>query len=181
MKQNDHGHGSSARLAAKFTRLVVAASFVMALVMNASVSLAGDNLLLGTWKLKSFVRQDVATGERGPALDEHPEGYLGYGPDGRMYALFVAGGRLVPAGDQPTDAERAQLHKSMLAYAGTYTIAGDKVVHHIDIAWNNARLGSDQVRFFKLDGDRLTLTTERNKSPIDGREGFGVLEFERVK
>ena len=64
---------------------------------------------------------------------------------------------------------------------GTYTIAGDKVVHHIDIAWNNARLGSDQVRFFKLDGDRLTLTTERNKSPIDGSEGFGVLEFERVR
>lgn len=88
---------------------------------------------------------------------------------------------MVPAGGQPTDAERAQLFNSMLAYAGTYTITGDKVVHHIDIAWNNARLGSDQVRFFKLYGDRLTLTTERNKSPIDGSEGFGVLEFERIK
>jgi hypothetical protein len=98
-----------------------------------------------------------------------------------MYALFVAGGRVIPVGDQPTDAERVQLHKSMIAYAGTYTIAGYKVVHHIDIAWNNARLGSDQVRFFKLDGDWLTLTTERNKSSIDGSEGFGVLEFERIK
>ena len=88
---------------------------------------------------------------------------------------------MVPAGDQATDAERVQLHKSMLAYAGTYAIAGDKVVHHIDIAWNNARLGTDQVRFFKLDGDKLTLTTERNKSPIDGSEGFGMLKFERVK
>jgi Lipocalin-like domain len=153
----------------------------MSLVVTASMSRAGDNLLLGTWKLKSFVRQDVATGERRPALDEHPDGFLGYGPDGRMYAIFVAGGRVVPAGNQPTDVERAQLHKSMLAYAGTYKIAGDRVVHHIDVAWNNARLGSDQVRFFKLDGDRLTLTTERNKSPIDGSEGFGVLEFERVK
>jgi hypothetical protein len=131
--------------------------------------------------LKSFVRQDVATGERRPALGEHPEGCLGYASDRRMYALFVAGDRVVPAGDQPTDGERVQLHKSMVAYAGTYTIAGDKVVHHIDIAWNNARLGSDQVRFFKLDGDRLTLTTERNKSPIDGSQGFGVLEFERIK
>jgi hypothetical protein len=69
----------------------------------------------------------------------------------------------------------------MLAYAGTYTIVADKVVHHIDIAWNNARIGSDQVRLFKFDGDRLTLTTEHNKNPIDGSEGFGVLEFERVK
>jgi hypothetical protein len=98
-----------------------------------------------------------------------------------MYALFVAGGRVVPAGDQPTDAERAQLHKSVVVYGGTYTIASDKVIHHIDIVWNNARFGSDQVRFFNLDGEKLTLTTERNKSPIDGSEGFGVLEFERVK
>jgi Lipocalin-like domain len=164
-----------------FRGACVAAILAMALVGTASTALADDNPLLGTWKLKSFLRQDVATGERRPALGEHPEGYLGYAPDGRMYALFVAGDRAVPSGDQPTDAERVQLHKSMVAYAGTYTIADDKVVHHIDVAWNNARLGSYQVRFFKLDGDRLILTTERNKSPIDGSEGFGVLEFERMK
>jgi len=174
MKQNDHGCRSLMRSA-------VAAILAMALFGTASVALAGDNLLVGTWKLKSFVRQDVATGDRRPALGEHPDGYLGYGLDGRMYAILVAGGRVVPAGDQPTDEERVQLHRSMIAYAGTYTIAGDRVVHHIDIAWNNARLGSDQVRFFKLVGDRLSLTTERNKSPIDGSEGFGVLEFERLK
>jgi hypothetical protein len=181
MGRNDHRHGGSSDLATYFAWLNMLAICVMALVATAGLALADDNPLLGTWKLKSFVRQDVATGERRPALGEHPEGYLGYAPDGRMYALFVAGSRAVPAGDQPTDTERVQLHKSMVSYAGTYTIAGDKVVHHIDIAWNNARLGSDQVRFFKIDGDRLTLTTERNKSPIDGSEGFGVLEFERIK
>ncbi len=174
MKQNDHRRGSLMRSA-------FAAIVAIALFGTASLALADDNLLVGTWKLKSFVRQDVATGDRRPALGEHPDGYLGYGLDGRMYAIFVAGGRVVPAGDQPTDEERVQLHRSMIAYAGTYTISGDRVVHHIDIAWNNARLGSDQVRFFKLAGDRLSLTTERNKSPIDGSEGFGVLEFERVK
>ena len=29
------------------------------------------------------------------------------------------------------------------------------VVHHIDIAWNGARLGSDQLQFFSLGGDTL--------------------------
>ncbi len=181
MKRNDHAHGGLTRVAMRFARLALAAICVLGLVGTASVALAGDNPLVGTWKLTSFVRQDIATGERRPALGEHPKGYLGYAPDGRMYVLLADGDRVVPAGGEPTDAERVQLHKSMLAYAGTYTILGDKVIHHIDIAWNNARLGSDQVRFFKLDGDRLTITTERNKSPIDGREGFGVLEFERVK
>jgi hypothetical protein len=181
VKGNDYALAGSTQLAMTFAREVILAIGVTTLAATTSVVLAADNPLLGTWKLKSFVRQDVATGERRPALGEYPEGYLGYAPDRRMYALFVAGSRVVPSGDSPTDAERVQLHRSMLSYAGTYAIAGDKVVHHIDIAWNNARLGSDQVRFFKLDGDRLTLTTEHNKSPIDGSEGFGVLEFERVR
>jgi hypothetical protein len=149
MKRNDHGLGrfTLARLATRVPRLAVAAIMVMA----TTAALAGDNPLLGTWKLKAFVRQDSSTGERRPALGEHPEGFLGYAPDGRMYALFVAGSRVITA-EQPTDAERAQLYKSMLAYAGTYTIGDGKVIHHIDTAWNNARIGSDQVRFFKLDG-----------------------------
>lgn len=174
MKRNAGGHRLSIRLA-------VPPILAVAFFATAGPALAGDDALLGTWRLKSFVRQNIATGDRRPALGEHPGGYLGYGSDGRMYAMFVAQARIVPKGDVPTDGERAQLHKSMIAYGGTYSIAGDRVVHHIDIAWNNARLGSDQVRFFRLDGDRLTLTTERNKSPIDGSEGFGVLEFERVK
>jgi hypothetical protein len=181
MRRNYHDRGGPADLASKLTRLAVAAIFVATLVGSYTKAVAADNPLLGTWRLKSFVRQDAASGERRPALGKQPDGYLGYARDGRMYAQFVAGGRVVPAGDQPTDAERVELHKTMVAYAGTYTIAGNRVVHHIDLAWNNARLGSDQVRFFELNGDRLTLTTERNKSPIDGGEGFGVLEFERVK
>ena len=172
--------GSSTRSVNIFARFVMLLIGMMALA-GPGVALPADNPLIGTWRLKSFVREDVATGARRPALGEHPGGYVGYAPDGRMYALLVADGRVVPAGDPPTDAERAQLHKSMIAYAGTYMIEGSKVVHHIDVAWNNARLGSNQVRFFKLEGDALTLTTERNKSPIDGTEGFGLLEFERVR
>jgi hypothetical protein len=178
MRRNDYDSGGPSR---STTRLAFGLISAVSLVATIGVALAGDNPLLGTWKLKSFVRQDIVTGERKAALGDHPEGYLGYSSDGRMYALFVAGGRIVPAGDQLTDAERVQLYNTMLAYAGTYSITGSKVVHHIDIAWNNARLGTDQTRFFQLDGDTLTLTTERNKSPIDGSEGFGVLEFEKIK
>jgi Lipocalin-like domain len=126
MKRDDHGHRGSTGLATRFARRLAAAILIVALVGTAGVAPAGGNLLAGAWKLKSFVREDVASGERKPALGKDPEGYLGYGLDGRMYALFVAGVPVVPAGDQPTDWERAQLHKSMVAYGGTYTIAGDK-------------------------------------------------------
>jgi hypothetical protein len=69
----------------------------------------------------------------------------------------------------------------MIAYAGTYTIDGGKVIHHVDISWNGARTGTDQVRFYKLEGDTLTIRTAPIKSPIDGREGVGILVWEKVK
>jgi Lipocalin-like domain len=64
----------------------------------------------------------------------------------------------------------------MIAYEGTYTIDGDKVIHHVDISCTYT--GTDQVRFFKVEGDTLTIRTAPNKSPIDGREGVGILVWE---
>ena len=69
----------------------------------------------------------------------------------------------------------------MIAYAGTYTVQADKVIHHVDISWNEAWTGTDQVWFFKLDGNILSITTAPNKSPMDGREGRTVLVWEKVK
>jgi hypothetical protein len=69
----------------------------------------------------------------------------------------------------------------MFAYGGTYSVSPGKVVHHIDIEWNGRHLGTDQVRFYTIEGDTLLLKTEPNKSLADGREGVGILTFERVK
>ena len=142
---------------------------------------AEEPALTGTWRLKSFVREVAGTGERYNQLGDHPEGVLGYSKDGRMYAILLAGDRVKPGSEGPTDSERLALYNSMIAYAGTYTIDGGKVVHHVDLSWNGARAGGDQVRFFTLEGDILTIKTAPNKSPIDGREGVGVLIFERIQ
>jgi hypothetical protein len=99
--------------------------------------------LIGTWKLKSFVREDAAAGERHNQLGEHPEGYLGYAKDGRMYAIQVAADRVKPREQTPTDEQALMLYRSMIAYAGTYTLEGNKVTHHVDISWNGARTGGD--------------------------------------
>ena len=40
--------------------------------------LAEDNPVVGTWRLKSFVREIAGTGERYNQLGEHPQGFLGY-------------------------------------------------------------------------------------------------------
>lgn len=156
-------------------------SFLFAAFVGlASPAPAADHPLLGTWKLKSFVREVAGSGERYDQMGPRPEGYLNYGADGRMLAFFVSTDQPRPRAE-PSDEERITLHKGMLAYGGTYQLSGDKVVHHIDIEWDGRRLGTEQVRFYDLDADRLVIRTEPNKSPLDGREGIGILVFERVQ
>jgi hypothetical protein len=151
------------------------------LLLFPTIALADENPILGTWKLKSFVREVAATGEKINQMGERPNGFLSYSADGRMYAILTADNRNKPSDVNPTPEERAKLHQTMTAYAGTYTVQGDKVIHHVDISWNEAWTGTDQVRFFKIDGNILTITAAPNKSPMDGREGRAVIVWEKVK
>jgi hypothetical protein len=137
--------------------------------------------VIGTWKLQSYVREVIASGLRFNQFGEAPDGYLGYAPDGRMYAIFTRHDRIVPRDAVPTDEEGVQLLGSMVAYAGTYTLGDKRVVHHIDISWNQAWTGTDQVRYFELDGDVLTITTAPYKSYYDGQEGRSILVWTKVR
>ncbi len=146
--------------------------FVLLLILLADSSASADPKdLLGTWRLKSFVRELAVSGERCDQLGTH------HG----VYVLFTAGGRKasnMPATD--SDSEAVQLFRTMLAYAGRYRADDARVTHTFEIAWDGARIGEDQIRFYAIDGDRLTLRTTLNRSPIDSREGVGVLTFERI-
>jgi hypothetical protein len=135
--------------------------------------------VIGTWKLESYVREVLATGERYNQFGENPEGYLGYAPDGRMYAIFVRRDRVVPADAVPTKEESVKLLGTMVGYAGTYTLDANKVVHHIEVSWNQAWTGTDQVRFYELNGDVLTITTAPYRSYHDGREGRSILVWRK--
>jgi Lipocalin-like domain len=152
-----------------------------AAAISPTIAPAGENPLLGTWKLKSFVREVVATGEKINQFGEHPDGYLGYSADGRMYGIGTSGNRARPRNAKLEDEERVKLHLTMFAYAGTYTQGAGKVIHHVDTSWNEAFTGTDQVRFYKLDGNTLTITTAPFESPHDGLESFSVVVWEKVK
>jgi hypothetical protein len=94
-------------------------------VLSATIVAAEENPILGTWKLKSFV-QVRATGERYNPFGEHPNGYLSYSSDGRMNAIVVGDNRVKPHEGEPTDEEAVKLYRTMLAYAGTYTLDAEK-------------------------------------------------------
>jgi len=136
---------------------------------------------LGTWKLQSYTREDLATGQKTDLFGARPSGYISYGPDCRMYVILIKEGRKAPTTFVPTDAERVDLYSGLIAYAGVYTIEGDKVSHHIDASWNQSWTGTTQVRQFRVDGKSLHIKTMPAKNPLDGRESSSVLVWNKVE
>ena len=106
----------------------------LVLLLSPTIALGEENPVLGTWKLKSSIREVTATGEKYNQWGEHPIGYLNYSADGRMYAIITADSRIKPLAANPTDEQRIKLHQTMAAYAGTYRLQDDKVTHHVDIS-----------------------------------------------
>jgi len=136
------------------------------------------NPLLGTWKLKSYV-VTTARGDRTTPYGEIPTGYLNYSADGRMQVVAAASRRIVPVGAAPTDNEKVSLYDTMFAYAGTYSVEAGKVIHHVDISWNESWTGTDQIRLFEVSGNTLTLTTLIS-DPASGAEAHYAVVWEKI-
>ena len=161
----------------KFKWLVVLVLFLIAV----QPSFADDRAqIVGVWKIVSYEREIQATGARLPIMGKNPMGYLVLTPEGRMVQIITAGGRKEPN----TDKERAALLDSMVAITGMYRLEGDKFIIKIDVAWHPARVGDEQARFFRFEGDRLQVITEWTPATIAGKTGSmgrSIITWERAK
>ncbi|HEX7908474.1 MAG TPA: lipocalin-like domain-containing protein [Paraburkholderia sp.] len=136
---------------------------------------------LGTWALQSNTTEDLATGEKTELFGAHPSGYISYGPDCRMSVILIKEGRKAPNTFVPTDAERVELYNGLVAYAGTYSIEGDKVSHHIDASWNQSWTGTTQVRQFRIEGNTLYVKTLPARNPLTGKTSSSLLVLVKVE
>jgi hypothetical protein len=139
--------------------------------------------LIGTWKIVS-AQYRRANGETLEIYGANPMGMLIYDADRYMSVQitrrnrpnFAAADRLSGTPEQVQTAFRGYL-----AYFGRYTIDEEHktVTHHIEGSllpnWN----GIDQVRYFELNGNRLTLRTP--PLMIGGSEAVGYLIWERTQ
>jgi hypothetical protein len=116
----------------------------------------------------------------GPALGQNPRGTIVYTPE-RVVFLIVKNSRARPEQLPPSDEEKIALFDTMFAYSGSYTVESDqdRVVHHVDLSWNEAWSGMDQVRFCKVDKQTLTYSSTPAKNPFDGREVVHEVTYER--
>jgi len=137
--------------------------------------------LLGTWSLVSVLREEIPSGATIDLMGPNPKGFITYSADGRMVALLVRGDRKMPAANTATATEAENLFRSVISYAGTYTIAGNEVTHHVDISWNESWTGTKQARIFKFEGNRVSLSTPVSPDPFDGKMSIRSLIWEKVQ
>jgi hypothetical protein len=147
-----------------------------------SADLRANDSIVGVWKVISYVSRDEETGVETKPWGENPQGLLMYTADGYMSGVGTADGRTAPAGaGEKLTEERAKLFASMTAYAGRYTVESDRVIHHVDVAWNPAWVGTDQVRYVSFEGNTIHIRTPVIVSTVDGRRRTFTLHFRRVK
>ena len=114
----------------------------MACLLVAPVALAGEEEFAGNYELVSATRKILETGQIEDTFGKQPKGLAMYAPDGHFTILITYDGRPRPESiDKMTDQQRADLHRTMTAYGGTYTFDGSKVVHHLDMSRNEVWAG----------------------------------------
>ena len=124
--------------------------------------------IVGTWKL---VRATARDGN-GAALAE-PYGGMGIGrvtftAEGRMQSVVCDGRREMPAGEA----------RDYSSYCGNYTFDGARLVTRVDAASDPSRVGSDQVRGVRFEGELVVLSPPPRQSA--GQQEYRELSWQRL-
>ena len=98
--------------------------------------------IIGAWRLRSAYFVAQRTGDRLDILGAEPFGYVVFEPGGRMIALLTSGVRTRAAAATDT----GELHKSMIAYTGRWSVDSDTLVTQVDGAWDPSWVGTQQIR-----------------------------------
>jgi Lipocalin-like domain len=124
--------------------------------------------IVGTWKLVRATARDA----NGALLPE-PYGGKGIGrvtftADGRMQSVVCDGRREMPPGKT----------RDYSSYCGNYTFDGNRLVTRVDAASDPSRIGSDQVRGVRFEGELVILTPPPRQAA--GKQEYHELTWEKL-
>jgi hypothetical protein len=151
---------------------------LLSLLFAAPVQADEKSDVVSVWKLVSVMYEDQESKQMTPVLGDAPRGYQIATADGRWLALVTANGRPVPK----TDEERLQAFRSMISYSGRYRVEGNKVTTKVEVAWNEAWVGGEQVRFLRFEGDKLHIESPPMPHPnVNNRVVRVIVTWQRDK
>src|SRR5579863_2811164 len=103
--------------------------------------------IVGTWKLVAATARDRAGNPLPTPFGGKGMGRVAFNGEGRMMAVNCDGRPHLPAGTE----------RAYSSYCGNYTFDGSRLVTRVDASSDPARLGSDQVREVRFDGELMIL------------------------
>jgi hypothetical protein len=140
---------------------------------NIGCSIVGTSIvgtsIIGTWRLAMTRAHDDAGKPMHAPYGAHPMGVVMFSADGRMVAVLCDARAQLPLGEE---------EREYSSYCGHYTFDGTTLVTRVDAASDRSRLGSDQLRRVRFEGDRLVLMPPPRlwRGVMQHREMF----FERI-
>lgn len=159
-------------------RLALFLVLLVPTVFGADTAAEFQKQLLGSWKLISV--------EGLNRFDTKSVGMLTYDNSGHMSVHIVQEDRpSFPSGRaKATDKEKAGAFDSYIAYYGTYTFEPENhiVIHHLEGSTTPGQIGQDNIRYFEIQGNKLTLSVATNgKGDRVPREGTTAhLTWEKI-
>ena len=103
--------------------------------------------IVGTWKLVHATARDAVGTARPAPYGGAALGRVTFTADGRMMSVVCDGRPELPAG----------VSREYSSYCGNYTYDGKRLVTQVDAASDPSRVGSDQVRGVRFEGERMVL------------------------
>ncbi|MFE8872989.1 lipocalin-like domain-containing protein [Acetobacter persici] len=135
--------------------------------------------IIGVWGLVSYKVEDKVTGKMIDAMGSSPRGRVIFTPDGWVAFNLEGSDRQPPK----TDADRAHLMQTLVAYIGRYRVEGNQWVTSVQTAWAPEWVGTEQRRTIEINGNYANVITPWRKMPNwdAGKLSRSIIRFKRVE
>ncbi len=132
----------------------------LVVIFAAAMAAAAEESLVGTYRMVSFYAE--VGGSQSESMGKAPHGYFVFTRT-RAITFYTAENRKF--GTSATD--KAGLLDTLVAWAGTYRIDGDKVIFNVDTSWTENLNGTTTVSTWQRSGNRLTIASSPMPHPRD--------------
>ena len=125
--------------------------------------------ILGRWRIVEWVQRYDDGREKHP-FGRDPQGFIQYDTD-RMFCFVCSAGRAPLGGTQWSvpEGDKARAYETCFAYSGTYEIAGDEVLHKVDLSLNPNWVGTTQRRHAALRDGHLVISARMEPDTLEAR------------
>jgi hypothetical protein len=159
---------------------VIAAGVAFALAWDQRALAQDAASVIGVWKVKSIERR-LENGKVEKHYGDNPGGQFICTKNGNMAIMAFAHGRPPIVLGSSTDADRANLFKTMYSGYGRCAVEGSKLVLTYERSWHEVWSGKTFKFDLKVNKDTFTITTSPVRQPDITGLAVVTTTFEHVE